>query len=159
MRSLFVALAAVLAIGVASPGPAGAEAALPYNLTLTGSLYSGVHPTGAIAGTFGGVAVDGQYSGGGWNLSAYGRPFAAGTYACVFVCRFTGTTLAGRPLTYAWTSQVPTWDAQTQITHGLIGGLFASRSSWAAQVAAWARANALPPSLQTRVTVDAETGM
>ena len=160
MRSwLYIALAVVLAIGVVSPRPAAAQVAPSYHLTVTGETFSGVHPSGAIAGTFGGVAVDGSYSGGAWNLVAYGRPFAAGTYACVQVCQFTGRTLAGRSLVYAWTSQVPTWDARVQVTAGAIGPLFASRRAWSGQVASWARANGLAPAQQTRVVIDAQTGM
>lgn len=156
---LYIALAAILAIGVVLPGPASAQAPLSYHLTLTGETYSGTHPSGAIAGTLGGVAVDGTYSGGAWTLAAYGRPFAAGTYACVKVCRFDGRTLAGRPLVYAWTSQVPTWDARTQVSAGEMPGLFASRNDWSKVVAAWARSSGLPAGLQTRLIVDAQTGM
>lgn len=160
MRSwLYIALAAILAIGVVLPGPASAQAPLSYHLTLTGETYSGTHPSGALAGTLGGVAVDGTYSGGAWTLAAYGRPFAAGTYACVKVCRFDGRTLAGRPLLYTLTAQVPTWDARTQVSVGEVPGLFASRNDWSKAVAAWARSNGLPAGLQTRLIVDAQTGM
>lgn len=156
---LYLALAAGLALGLALPGPATAQAPLSYNLTVTGETFSGIRPSGAIAGTFGGVAVDGAYSGGAWTLSSYGRPFAAGAYACVKICRFGGRTLAGRLLTYAWTSQVPTWDARSQIAQGAIGPLFASRTQWSFLVASWARANGLPPELQTRLMYNAQTGM
>lgn len=160
MRSWhYIALAAILAIGIASPGSAAAQTPLSYHLTLTGETYSGTHPSGAIAGTFGGVAVDGTYSGGAWTFAAYGRPFATGTYACVKVCRFDGRTLAGRTLLYVWTSQVPTWDARTQVNAGEVPGLFASRNDWSKSVAAWARASGLPAGLQTRLIVDAQTGM
>jgi hypothetical protein len=156
---LYLALAAILAIGIVSPRPAAAQMPLSYHLTLTGASYSGARPSGAIGGTFGGVAVDGTYSGGAWTLAAYGRPFATGTYECLRICRFTGTTLAGRALVYAWTSQVPTWDARTQVSTGEIVRLFASRYEWSALVGAWARANGLPAGLQTRLKVDAQTGM
>lgn len=156
---LYIAVAAGLALGLVLPGPAAAQASLSYNLMVTGEIFSGIRPSGTISGTFGGVAVDGSYSGGAWTLSSYGRPFAAGTYACVTICRFDGRTVAGRSLTYAWTSQVPTWDARSQITRGLIGPLFASRTQWSSVVASWARASGLPPDLQTRLTYDARTGM
>lgn len=107
----------------------------------------------------GGVAVDGTYTGGVWRLAAYDRPFATGTYACVQICRFDGTTLAGRTVAYTWTSQVPTWDARRQVSEGQINGLFFSRNVWSALVGDWARANGLPPLLQTRLIVDAKTGM
>jgi hypothetical protein len=126
---------------------------------VTGQTYSGIRPSGTIGGILGGVAVDGTYSGGAWTVSAYGRPFAIGTYACVQICRFDGTTLAGRSLVYAWTSQVPTWDARAQQTTGVINGLFASRHDWPALVAAWARATGLPAALQTRLIVDSQTGL
>lgn len=156
---LYFTLTVGLALGLALPGRATAQAPLSYNLAVTGEIYSGIRPSGTIGGTFGGIAVDGAYSAGTWTLSAYGRLFAAGIYACVTICRFDGRTLAGRPLTYAWTSQVPTWDARSQITRGIIGPLFASRAEWSFLVASWARANGLPPELQTRLTYDARTGM
>ena len=154
-----MALAAALAVGVVSPRPAAAQAPLSYNLTLTGTTYSGDRPSGSIAGTFGGIAVDGAYSRGAWTLATYGRPFASGTYACVRICRFNGTILAGRAMVYTWTSQVPTWDARMQVSAAEIRGLFFSRNDWSALVGAWARANGLPPGLQTRLIVDAQTGM
>jgi hypothetical protein len=156
---LHLALVAALAIGMVSPGPAAAQTPLSYNLTVTGETYSGIRPSGAIAGTFGGIAVGGRYSGGIWTLGAYGRPLATGTYTCDRICRFNGTTLAGRALTYTWTSQVPTWDARAQATAGAIRGLFFSRNEWSALVGAWARANGLPRPLQTRLIADAQTGM
>lgn len=156
---LSIALAAVLAIGVASPQPAAAHTPLSYSLTLTAATYSGTHPSGTIAGLFGGVGVDGTYSRGGWHLDAYGHRFAAGTYTCVRICRFNGMTLAGRAVAYAWSSPVPTWDAREQVIAGEIGGLFASRYDWSALVAAWAEAKGLPLGLQTRITVDAQMGM
>lgn len=156
---LYIALTTGLALGLALPEPAAAQAPLSYNLVVTGEIFSGVRPSGTISGTFGGIAVDGAYSKGMWTLSSYRRPFAEGTYACVTICRFDGRILAGRPLTYAWTSQVPTWDARSQIAQGVIGGLFASRRQWSFLVASWARANGLAPDLQTRLTYDARTGM
>jgi hypothetical protein len=156
---LYLALAAILAIGIVSPRPAAAQVPLSYHVTLTGTSYSGARPSGSIAGTFGGVAVDGEYSGGAWTFAAYGRPFASGTYACVRICRFNGTILAGRAMVYTWTSQVPTWDARTQASAGQIGGLFFSRNDWSALVGTWAQANGLPPALQTRLIIDAQTGM
>jgi hypothetical protein len=159
VKALYIALAVFLVAGIVSPGPAAAQAALSYNFTVTGETFSGVHPAGAIAGTLGGVAVDGAYSHGQWSLAAYGHPFASGTYTCVRVCGFTGASLAGRALIYTWTSQVPTWDARTQVTVGQLPALFASREQWGAQVAAWARAAGLPPDLQTRLIFDARTGM
>lgn len=156
---LVIPLAAVLAIGIASPQPAAAQTPLPYNLTLTGGTYSGTHPSGRMTGTFGGVGVDGTYSRGAWHLDAYGYRFAAGTYTCVRVCRFSGTTVAGRAVAYAWNSPVPTWDARVRVIAGEIGGLFASRYDWSALVAAWAQAKGLPLGLQTRITVDAQIGM
>jgi hypothetical protein len=156
---LVIALAAMLATGIVSPRPAAAQTPLSYNLTLTGASYSGARPSGTISGTFGGVAVGGTYSGGVWTLAVYDRPFATGTYACLQICRFDGTTLAGRALVYAWTSQVPTWDARVQVSAGEIRGLMFSRNDWSALVGSWARANGLPPRLQTRLIVDAQTGM
>ena len=159
VKTRYIVLAAVLVAGIASPAPAATHAALSYDLTLTGDSYSGIHPSGTIVGTFGGLAVDGSYAGGTWTLRAGGHSFAAGTYACERICRFRGTALAGRRVVYGWTSQVPTWDARRQVSRGKIAGLFASRQAWSAQVAAWARANHLPPNLQTRLIIDAETGM
>jgi hypothetical protein len=147
------------AVGAASPVPAAADVPLSYRLMVTGDTYSGVHPSGSIAGTLGGVAVDGTYSGGAWTLSVYGRPFATGTYECVHICRFDGTMLAGRALIYTWTSQVPTWDARAQLSASSIARLFNSRDEWSARVGAWARSNNVPAGLQTRLTVDARTGM
>lgn len=149
----------MLATGIVSPRPAAAQTPLSYNLTLTGASYSGARPSGTISGTFGGVAASGTYSGGVWTLAVYDRPFATGTYACLRICRFDGTTLAGRAMVYAWTSQVPTWDARVQVSAGEIRGLLFSRNDWSALVGAWARANGLPPGLQTRLIVDAQTGM
>ncbi|HET7266445.1 MAG TPA: hypothetical protein VFL28_17390 [bacterium] len=160
MRTWFcIALAAGLALGVALPRPAAAQVPLTYNLTLTGDTFSGVRPTGTIDGTLGGVAVGGTYSGGAWTLTSYGRPIASGLYTCVRICRFSGTMLVGRAIGYMWTSQVPTWDAQIQRALGSIDGVFASRGDWSRAVGAWARANGLPPDLQTRLIFDARTGM
>lgn len=149
----------MIAVGAPSLRPAAAQMPLSYRLMVTGDTYSGVHPSGSIAGTLGGVAVDGTYSGGAWTVTVYGRPFAIGTYSCVQICRFDGTTLAGRAMIYTWTSQVPTWDARAQMSAGTIAGLFNSRNEWSERVAAWARNNNLPAGLQTRLTVDARTGM
>jgi hypothetical protein len=149
----------MIAVGAATPRPAAAQVPLSYRLMVTGDMYSGVHPSGSIAGTLGGVAVDGTFAGGAWTLSVYGRPFAIGTYACLQICRFDGTMLAGRAMVYTWTSQVPTWDARAQMSAGTIPGLFQSRNEWSERVAAWARSNNLPAGLQTRLTVDARTGM
>lgn len=156
---LYVALAVMIAVGAASPGPAAAQMPLSYRLMVTGDTYSGMRPSGSIAGTLGGVAVDGSYANGAWTLAVYGRPFAIGTYSCVQICRFNGTTLAGRAMVYTWTSQVPTWDARAQMSAGTIAGLFSSRNDWSERVAAWARSNNLPAGLQTRLTLDARTGM
>lgn len=156
---LYIALAAVLAAGAVVPAPAAAQTPLTYNLTVRGSTFLGTRPSGTIAGMLGGVIVDGTYAGGAWTLNAYGHPFATGIYSCVRICRFTGTTLAGRGVPYLWTSQVPTWDARAQLSTGMIDGVFASRHDWSTQVAAWARGNGLPPGLQTRLIVDAQTGM
>ena len=155
----YVALAVMIALGAASAEPAAAQMPLSYRLMVTGDTYSGVHPSGSIAGTLGGVAVDGTYSGGTWTLSVYRRPFAIGTYSCVQICRFDGTTLAGRAMVYTWTSQVPTWDARAQLSASTIAGLFNSRDEWSAWVGSWARSNRIPAGLQTRLTVDARTGM
>ncbi len=156
---LYIALAAGLALGVALPGPAAAQALLPYNLTLTGQSFIGPRPSGSIDGTLGGVAVSGTYSGGVWTLASYGRPFATGLYTCVRICRFSGTMLAGRAVGYMWTSQVTTWDARIQHALGSIDGVFASRYDWSSTVGRWAQANGLPPELQTRLIFDARTGM
>lgn len=159
VKALYVVLAAVLIAGAALPAPVAAQGNLSYNLTLTGSSFSGATPQGGIAGTFGGIAVDGSYANGRWTMAVYGRPFAAGTYQCVHDCRFNGTMLAGRPMVYTWTSQVPTWDASRQVTVGNIGGLFASSNDWSSQVGQWAQINGLPPDEQTRLIVDSQTGM
>ncbi|HLW48842.1 MAG TPA: hypothetical protein VKW09_13880 [bacterium] len=140
VRALYVALTAVLVAGAIAPGPVAAQTNLSYNLTLTGESFSGATPPGGIAGTFGGVAVDGSYARGLWTFAVFGCPFAAGTYQCVHICRFNGTMLAGRPLIYNWTSQVPTWDAPRQVTVGNVGPLFASSRDWATQVGLWAQA-------------------
>lgn len=159
MKVLYVVLAAVLAAGIVLPSPAAAQADLSYNLTLRGDWFADTTPRGAIAGTFGGVAVDGRYTGGNWTMAVYGHPFAAGTYRCVTVCTFSGLTLAGRALTYTFTSPVPTWDTSTRFATGNISGLFASNSDWSAAVGAWAQANDLSPDQQTRLIVDSRTGM
>ena len=156
---LYVALAAALALGLAAPGPAAAQPPLSYNLNVSGHSFIGARPSGTIDGMLGGVAVSGNYSGGAWTLSSFGRPFATGLYTCEHICRFSGTMLAGRALAYIWTSQVPTWDARVQHTIGSIDGLFVSRFDWSETVGAWARANGLPPDLQTRLVFDARTGM
>ena len=152
-------LAAVLAGAATAPVWAAAGAPVSYNLTLTGTTYSGTRPSGTIAGLFGGVGVEGSYANGVWSLQAYGHRFAAGTYVCIRICSFTGTALAGRAVAYAWTSPVPAWDARDKLVAGQIAGLFGSPYDWSALVSAWAQATGLPPGLQTRVTLDAQVGM
>jgi hypothetical protein len=159
VKAVYLAIAAVLVAAIVQPAPVAAQGALPYSLTLTAQTYSGASPAGTISGTFGGVPVTGNYANTHWIMFVYGRPFATGRYVCIHDCRFTGETLAGAPMHYEWTSQIPTWDARVQNTVGSIDGLFVSNVDWTSQVAAWARANGLPPDAQTRLTIATQTGM
>jgi hypothetical protein len=112
VRLVQLALAAALVAGVATPAPASALS-LSYDLTITGHWFFGTHPSGAIVGTLGGLAVDGGYAGGSWQLTVHRHRVAAGTYECIRECRFFGTMLAGRPRAYEWRVPVPTWESST----------------------------------------------
>ncbi|MBM3450526.1 MAG: hypothetical protein FJX78_06030 [Armatimonadetes bacterium] len=92
------ALAFVLFVSLLLVGPATAatvSAGVGYDLTFTGT-----NTAGTISGTIGGVPDQGPYSGGTWTVTAEGKPFAAGTCACGGTCAITGTTVAGRSVSF-----------------------------------------------------------
>lgn len=130
MRHLVLVAVLVASLGV--PGLAGSSAPLPYSLT-----FSGTSSSGTISGTFGGVPVSGTYSGGIWTLTVFGKTFASGTYSCASTCTFTGTTAAGKSLTFAFSS--------SSLTGTKTGNLFLSQlpthGAWVSTVAQWANAN------------------
>ncbi len=125
-------LAVALVVGLAAPGFAKASAAIPFGLTFTGTNTSGT-----ISGTFGGVPVTGTYSNGTWTLMVDGKVFATGTYSCSSSCTFTGTTLAGKPITFSFTSSSLTGTK----TGTLSLSPFANHGAWVSAIAQWANAN------------------
>ncbi len=128
----YALLAVALVVGLATPGLAKASAALPFDLTFTGTNTSGT-----ISGTFGGLPVTGTYSNGTWTLMVDGKVFATGTYSCSSACTFTGTRLAGKPIAFIFTSSSLTGTK----TGTLSLSPFATHGAWVSTVAQWANAN------------------
>ncbi len=130
MRYALIAIA--LVVGFATPGVAKASAALPFDLTFTGTNTSGT-----ISGTFGGVPVTGTYSNRTWTLIVDGKVFATGTYSCSSTCAFSGMSLSGKSVTFSFTS--------SSLTGTKTGTLslrpFANHGAWVSAVAQWANAN------------------
>lgn len=126
MRYLLVAvLVAALAIPAVAAKP---TYALVYNLTFNSD--------GTISGTFGGIPVGGTYADGNWTLTIDGKAFASGTYSCNGSCTFSGTTVAGKSLSFGFTSS-----ALVGTTSGQLAGVFANHGGWISAVTKWAFAN------------------
>lgn len=96
MRYLVIVFA-ILAITVSfAPWAAAQTAALPYELT-----FSGTSAQGVISGVWGGTYARGAYTGGRWVLVVEGRIVVAGTYRCGSGCTFDGTVDYDRPTDFA----------------------------------------------------------
>lgn len=93
MRYLVILLAMVLSF---APPAAAQTAALPYELT-----FSGTSAQGVISGVWGGTYARGAYADGRWVLVAEGRIIVAGTYRCAGGCTFDGTVDYDRPTDFA----------------------------------------------------------
>ena len=78
-------MAVVLILGVP---PAPEHVTLQYSLT-----FSGTTAGGAIAGTWGGTAVQGTYSDGRWAINSGEKLVVGGTYRCNTGCEFAGTAI------------------------------------------------------------------
>jgi hypothetical protein len=155
MRSLLVV--ALLVLGLAGSGFAAASGGpLPYNLALSGTVYAGIMPSGTMKGTLGGLPVTGSYADGNWNLIAFGRPFAFGTYQCIRTCMFTGRSLAGKSMTFALSSPVPTADKPTVAASGRLwlSGI-RQKGTWISTVSEWAQHSHLTRAERSQAIADA----
>jgi hypothetical protein len=93
MRHVIVMLVLTAALAV----PAYAQSArLPYALTI-----SGTSAAGTITGAWGGLPVQGTYSGGRWAIVSGGKPVAGGTYRCNGGCTFEGTVTYNTPTRFS----------------------------------------------------------
>lgn len=129
MRYLLVV---VLVMALVLPAAAAKPTyALVYNLTFSG---------GTITGTIGGVPVSGTYGGGTWTLTIDGKTFASGTYTCNGTCTFTGTTIAGKSLSFSFTTPA-TSSAPSGTASGQLTDAFGNHGGWVSAVATWASAN------------------
>ncbi len=70
-------------------------------------------------------------TGGTWTMTVAGQTFASGKYSCGGgSCSFTGSTLAGKNLSFSMTG-----------TSGTLSGLFANHGGWVSTVAGWANSH------------------
>lgn len=152
----YLPLVALLVLGLAGSGFAAASGTLPYHLALSGTVYAGTTPSGTMKGTLGGLPVNGSYVDGNWNLTAFGRPFASGTYQCIRMCMFTGRSLAGRSMTFALSSPVPTADEPTVVASGRLRlSAIRQKGTWISTVSQWAQHSHLTRAERSQAIADA----
>ncbi len=122
-----VLVTAVLAVSLVVPGAvlAASSSALPYTLSSPPTSFS----NGTFTASFGGVqGTITTTSSGSWRMTVAGQTFASGSYMCSGgACKFTGTMLLGKAVTFTLTSAT-----------GTISGLFPTHGAWVSAVAHWA---------------------
>jgi hypothetical protein len=132
-------VAATLLLALAPAGSAAALGALPYNLVLSPRPTAGPTPSaGTVTGQFGGVPVQGTYSGrataGTITLMVRGVVFVDGAY----VCSSSGCALSGAVAGIR----------VSEMRESTLGGIgqataaaFGNREAWVAAVSAWAHSH------------------
>ena len=97
MKYVYLGVMLVLSSVISVAPPVAAQSAsLPYNLT-----FSGTSSAGTITGAWGGLLVQGTYSGNRWTILTEGSPAVVGTYECDVACTFAGVVDDVRPTPFA----------------------------------------------------------
>jgi hypothetical protein len=152
----YLPLTALLVLGLAGTGVAAASGTLPYHIAVSGTAYAGTTPSGTMSGTLGGLPVIGSYADGNWNLTAFGRPFASGTYECIRTCAFAGRSLAGRSMIFMLSSPVPTADAPTVVANGRLWlSAIRQKGAWISTVSQWTQRSHLTRAESRQAIADA----
>jgi hypothetical protein len=121
-------LAVLLVLGLAGPGFARESGTLSFSFTNPPTTVSATSFGATIGGVKGTVTTT---AGGAWTMTVAGQTFASGTYSCGGgSCSFTGTTLAGKNLSFSLTK-----------TSGTVAGLFATHGAWVSTVTGWANSH------------------
>lgn len=124
----YLLLAALLAVSFATPGFAQQSGTLSFSLSNPPTVRSATTFNATIGGVKGTVTTT---AGGAWTMSVAGQTFASGTYTCGGgSCSFSGTTLAGKNLSFSLTK-----------TAGTLTGLFPNHGAWVSTVTDWANSH------------------